>query len=160
MINIKKAQKYCKDDLSKIENYDKALNDTTQVWDLHHRTEIWWNCSKKDLIENECYYHRKACELIFLTHSEHARLHNKGNSYRIGKIHSEATRRKMSESRKGKHHSEETKQKMRDSLKGRTISIFGKAFKEHYGMTHSEDKKLYTKEYNFYKHHGHFSWER
>ena len=58
MINEKKAKRYCKEDLSKIKNYDKAIADTTQVWDCHHRTEIWWNCSAKDLIENECYYHR------------------------------------------------------------------------------------------------------
>ena len=74
MINERQAKKYCKEDISKIENYDKAISDTSQTWDLHHRTEIWWNCSKQDLIDNECYYNRKACELIFLTHAEHTRM--------------------------------------------------------------------------------------
>ena len=40
MINEHNAKKFCKEDISKIENYDKAIADTTQVWDCHHRTEI------------------------------------------------------------------------------------------------------------------------
>ena len=31
MINEKLARKYCRDDLSKIENYDKAIADKTQT---------------------------------------------------------------------------------------------------------------------------------
>lgn len=96
MINEKLAHRYCKEDLSKIKNYDKAIADTSQTWDLHHMTETWWNCSAKDLIDNECYYNRKACELIFLTPSEHHKLHNKG------KHHSEESRKKISEAKKGK----------------------------------------------------------
>lgn len=41
MINEKLAKIYCKEDISKIKNYDKAIADTTQVWDLHHMTETW-----------------------------------------------------------------------------------------------------------------------
>ena len=100
MIDEKRAKRYCKEDLYKIENYDKAIADTSQTWDLHHRTEIWWNCTRKDLIENECYYNRKACELIFLTHSEHRRLHMKGKKR---KPFTEEHRRKLSESQKGKN---------------------------------------------------------
>ena len=119
MINEKQARKFCKEDLSKIKNYDKAIADTTQVWDCHHMTETWWNCSAKELIENECYYNRKACELIFLTHSEHARLHNKGEKNPMyGKHRSEDTRRKMSEAMKGKLHTDETRRKMSESHKG------------------------------------------
>ena len=120
MINENIAHRYCKDDISKIENYDKAFADTTQTWDLHHRTEIWWNCSAKELIENDCYYHRKACELIFLTKAEHCRLHMKGKYY------SEATRKKMSEANKGKYKgrtlSIETRKKIAESLKGKHLS--------------------------------------
>ena len=147
MIDEKIARKYCKEDLSKIKNYDKAIADTTQTWHCHHMTETWWNCTRKELIENECYYNRKACELIFLTRSEHARLHNKGEKNPMygrtgnknpffgkthseetrqkmsealkGKKHTEESRRKMSESRKGKHHTEATRRKMSESLKGR-----------------------------------------
>ena len=116
MINEQQARKFCKEDLSKIKNYDKAIADTTQVWHCHHMTETWWNCSKKDLIDNECYYHRKACELIFLTPAEHHKLHKKG------KHHTDETRQKMSEAKKGKKRkpfTEETRRKMSESLKGK-----------------------------------------
>lgn len=211
MINEHNAKSFCKEDISKIENYDKAIADNTQMWHCHHRTEIWWNCSRKDLIENECYYNRKACELIFLTPAEHCKIHNKGrhlsedtkkkiSDAHKGLRHSEESRKKMSESRKGKnnpmyggngsflgkHHSEESKRKMSEShkginkgkkmslesrrkmseakkcnvnKKGKTNSVFGSAFKEHYGITLSDDIKLYKKEYNFYRYHGKFSWE-
>ena len=142
MISEYQAKKYCKEELSKIENYDKAIADTSQIWDLHHRTEIWWNCSSQELIDNDCYYNRKACELIFLTHAEHTRLHNlnmsedrrrkmsdsmKGKN--VGKFPSEETRKKLSESRKGKtpfkghHHSEEAKKKLSKVGKGKTWKL-------------------------------------
>ena len=116
MINEYYAKKFCKEDISKIKNYDLAIADKTQVWHCHHMTETWWNCSRKELIENECYYNRKACELIFLTKAEHRRLHNKGRTV------TDETRRKMSEAAKGKHHSEETKLKMSESHKGKKFS--------------------------------------
>ena len=116
MINKYLAKKFCKEDLSKIENYDKAISDDTQTWHCHHRTEIWWNCSKKDLIENECYYNRKACELIFLTPAEHKSLHSKG------KIVSEETKQKMSKALKGHLCNEETKRKISAANKGKIVS--------------------------------------
>ena len=131
MINEQQARKFCKEDLSKIKNYDKAIADTTQVWDCHHMTETWWNCSAKELIENECYYNRKACELIFLTHSEHARLHNKGKKFsdehrrkisEAAKNISDDTRRKISEAKKGKKRkpfTEEHRRKISEAKKGK-----------------------------------------
>ena len=114
MINEKQAKKYCKEDISKIKNYDLAIADTTQVWHCHHMTETWWHCTEKELIDNECYYGRKACELIFLTKAEHRRLHNMNMS--------EETRRKISEANRRRTLSDETRKKMSESLKGRTIS--------------------------------------
>lgn len=139
MINEKKARSYCKEDISKIKNYNKAIADSTQVWDCHHMTETWWNCTAKDLIENECYYNRKACELIFLTKSEHRRLHmqnisedtrrkmsesHKGekNSFYCKHL-SDEHRRKISEAMKGKHRSEETRRKMSEAKKGKTWKV-------------------------------------
>ena len=120
MINEKRARRYCKEDLSKIKNYDKAIADTTQVWDCHHMTETWWNCSRKELIENECYYNRKACELIFLTPEEHMRLHAKGKpSPRKGVTLSAETRRKLCEARKGRIFTEETRRKISEANKRR-----------------------------------------
>ena len=123
MINEKQAKKYCKEDISMIKNYDLAIADTTQVWHCHHMTETWWNCTSKELIENECYYNRKACELIFLTPAEHKRLHKQGHPSAFkGRKHSEESRIKMSESLKGHTVSEETRKKMSEANKGRTFT--------------------------------------
>ena len=116
MINEYYAKLFCKEDISKIKNYDKAIADTTQVWHCHHMTETWWHCTRKELIENECYYHRKACELIFLTPEEHKRLHMKGVTL------SEETRKKMSEAKKGHTVTDESKKKISATLKGHTVN--------------------------------------
>ena len=131
MIKENNAHRYCKDDISKIENYDKAIADNTQTWEIHHRTEIWWNCSAKELIENDCYYHRPAKELIFLTKAEHRRLHHKGKTCapftaehrrklsdaKKGKYLSTEIRQKMAAAKKGTHHSEETRKKISEARK-------------------------------------------
>lgn len=149
MINESQAKKYCKEDISKIENYDKAFADTSQTWDVHHRTEIWWNCSKQELIENECYYNRKACELIFLTHAEHRRLHMKGmQSHMKGRTVTDDTRRKISESMKGKDPwnkgktmSEEHRKKLSEAMKCENNHNFGKHFSEEHRRKISEAMK-------------------
>ena len=117
MINLKNVKKFCKDDFSLIENYDKAIADT-KTWVCHHRRETIY--SAKELIEIGEYYNRPACELIFLTITEHLRLHH------LGKHHSEESRKKMSEARKGKpswnkgkHLSAETCQKLSEVHKGK-----------------------------------------
>ena len=115
MISEYYAKSYCKDDISLIENYDKAIADTTKMWHCHHRRETIF--SKADLIEIGEYYNRPACELIFLTPLEHNRLHNSGeNNPRFGKP----------STFKGKHHSSETRKKMSESRKGKNHPFFGK----------------------------------
>ena len=142
MINEKHAKSFCREDLSLIENYDKAIADTTQTWHCHHRRESIY--SKNDLIEISEYYNRPACELIFLTPFEHIRLHQ------LGKKVSEETRKKMSESRKGENHplfgkhlSEETRKKMSEALKGKgkKCYIFGKHLSAETRKKMSESKK-------------------
>lgn len=81
MIREINAWAFYKEDISKIENYREAINDNSQSWDCHHRTEIWWNCNSKDLIDNECYYHRPDKELIFLQHAKHSKLYNALGEY-------------------------------------------------------------------------------
>lgn len=112
MINESSAKKFCKDDISKIENYDKAINDQTETWICHHRLGLVH--SSKELERLGLYENRPADELIFLTHSEHSRLH--------GLHMSDETKRKMSEAKKGKPHSAEHVRKIAESNKGQTRS--------------------------------------
>lgn len=84
MIDSYRASKYCCEDITLIENYDKAIADTTQTWQIHHRDEIRTLPSEvivyrtqQELIENGRYYNCPANELIFLTKSVHCKLHMK-----------------------------------------------------------------------------------
>ena len=89
-----KLRRYCSEDLSRIENYDTAMNDKEQMWHCHHRAEILpcGRYSIKELKAVGLYWHRPACELIFLRHDVHISLHCKGKTL------SEEHRRKMSAS--------------------------------------------------------------
>ena len=72
--------------------------------------------SREQLKMHDMYYNRPANELIFLTHSEHIRLHNSG------KYFSEEHRRKISEANKGKKRapfSEEHRRKISEAAKRR-----------------------------------------
>ena len=116
MISFRSAKRFCNEDISRIENYDKAISDSNQTWHCHHRRENIY--SRKDLIKRGEYYHIPASDLIFLTSSEHTSLHFKGKQYRLGVHHTEETKQKMSIANKGKRLSEETKQKMSIARKG------------------------------------------
>lgn len=37
MINTVGVKRYCCDYISLIENYNKAIEDNTQIWDCHHK---------------------------------------------------------------------------------------------------------------------------
>lgn len=135
-------KRVCKDDQSLIENYDKAVNDTTQIWVLHHRLELTldgeYAHSKEELIRLGMYYHRPYYELIFLTKSDHQKLHAH-DKYRetlskallghvvsedtrkklLGHIVSDETRKKISEAQVGKKLSDEHKEKLSNAHKGK-----------------------------------------
>lgn len=127
MINEIYAHKFCRDDISKIENYEAAKNDKTKTWHLHHRLELTLDgefaLSVEQLIMHDMYYDRPYYELIFLTQSEHLRMHS------LSKARSDESKRKKSESLKGRTSnrrgvtlSDETKRKISDSMKGRTLT--------------------------------------
>lgn len=118
MICEKTAKRFCNEDISLIENYDKAINDKTQTWHCHHRLEISCGYSAIDLIKKDMYLYRPAEELIFLTPKEHCALHKN----RFGHKHSEESCQKMSIAHKGKRCSADTIKKMSDSHKGKTYS--------------------------------------
>ena len=155
MINEKRAHKYCRDDLSKIENYEKAIADTTQTWVIHHRLELTLDgefaLTSEQLMMHDMYYNRPYYEFIFLTPAEHRRLHMKGeNNPFYGKHLSEEHRRKMSEAKKGekhpfygKHHTEENRLKMSESHQGKhhTDDTRKKMSESHKGKKFSEETR-------------------
>ena len=144
MINVYAAQGYCKDDISLIENYDKAIADTTQIWQCHHKDEIDLKLSRKELIVKKLYYGVPAAKLVFLTKSEHTRIHW------TGRKHTKKTKDKISNTRLkkgcskekngmfGKHHSEEAKKKMSEAKIGAIPWNKGKHPKR---KPHSEETK-------------------
>ena len=138
MISESQSRKFCRDDISKIENYDKALNDKTQTWVLHHRLELTLDgefaLNTAQLKMHDMYYNRPYYELIFLTKSEHARLHSMNMS--------EEARRKISESLKGITRSEETRKKIGEALKGEKSPRYGKHHSEEARRKISEAAKL------------------
>lgn len=104
---------YCKE-YQKIENYELAKADNFKGWEIHHRLEITLDgelaYTKDDLVKMNMYYNRQHFELIFLTRSEHRRLHNSTTYYKnimskVQKGHKvdNATRSKLSASHIGKH---------------------------------------------------------
>ena len=110
MICERSAYAYCIEDISLIENYEEAVNSPIQ-WQCHHKLEIELNKSAKELIELGLYYHRPASELIFLTVSEHSKLHQSiKHNISNGEHLSEEHKRKISDAHKDKKLSDKTKQ--------------------------------------------------
>lgn len=111
----KHAYMYCREDLSLIENYDKAISDNTQSWRCHHRLEIQDEgrtiYTAKQLQEMGLYYNRPANELIFLTLNEHNYLH--------AKYKSKEKRDKFTSSMRGKSPTLEHRLHLSQALKGR-----------------------------------------
>lgn len=124
MICENTVRKYCCEDISLIENYQEAIN-SDEKWDCHHRLEIELNKSVQELKDLNLYFNRPANELIFLTKSEHIKIHNSinkiGNKNTLGKHYCLGEKNGMYGVHRfgkdnpmyGKHHSDETKQKMK-----------------------------------------------
>ena len=134
MIDSYRASKYCCEDISQIENYDKAIADTTQTWQIHHRDEIRTLPSgmvvyrtQQELIENGRYYNCPANELIFLTKSEHIKLHCKYRPPLPKECYERTVRTRKNNGYL--HHSEETKRKLSEARKGKSSWNKGKHYK-------------------------------
>ena len=134
MIDSYRASKYCCEDITLIENYDKAIADDTQTWQIHHRDEIRTLPSGKtvyrsqqELIESGRYYNCPANEFIFLTKAEHIKLHGKYRPSLPKECYERAviTRRNNGNNR----HSEETKRKLSEVHKGKSSWNKGKHYK-------------------------------
>lgn len=123
MINEKCAKRFCCEDISLIENYDKAIADQTQTWHIHHRleTQTGKHIYAKKLVELGLYYNRPAAELIFLTKADHNKVHfalirTKGF---LGHRHTEETKKKISLAgigRPGHRMSDDVKKKMKSKI--------------------------------------------
>ena len=116
MINTKQANKYCKEDISLIENYQIAVNDDTQMWNCHHKDEVKTLPSgikvyrtREELIENDRYYNCPANELIFLTKAVHNKVHCTHKARTLEHI------KAISNGLKGHKCSEETRIKMAEA---------------------------------------------
>ena len=134
-------ERYCKD-YENIENYQKAKADNFKGWHCHHRKGI--DTPREELKALGLYYNRPASELIFLTLSEHSKLHGEGeNNPMYGKYHSTEAKKKNSEAHKGKKHSEESKKKMSESHKGKpkTEEWKNKIGEAHKGKKRSEETR-------------------
>ena len=103
MVNRQYAEAFCSEDISLIENYDKAVADNTQTWHCHHRWETDRNLSAKELIFCNEYFRIPADRLIFLTPHDHLSLHFKGKRFHKDHKHTPDTKAAISRSRKGKN---------------------------------------------------------
>ena len=129
MIETACVKRYCCEDISKIENYGKAVADS-KMWDCHHRRETF--CPRKRLIQINEYFKRPAAELIFLTHKEHMQLHKIGNNFkRKGRVGN----------RKGCTLSEETKMKMRQAKIGKPSPRKGSVLSQETRLKISQSRK-------------------
>ena len=112
-------RRYCSEDLSRIENYQEAVNDKEHKWHCHHRLEVQGQFrNSKELLERcGMYWNRPASELIFLRADEHRILHN------TGMHHSDETKRRIAEKQMGTSRGcprgSETRRKISDSLTNR-----------------------------------------
>ena len=125
----RKAKEFCCEDISLVENFDKAST-SEEMYEFHHRLEIELNVSRSWLKKHNMYNQRPASELILLTKDEHRRLHHLGkkrteetkrkiSDAKKGKKRTEETKRKISEAQKGNKHTDDTKRKISDAIKGK-----------------------------------------
>lgn len=121
MINVSRANKFCCEDITLIENYDEAIN-SQEPWDIHHKIGLYFD--KQWLIDNGFYYDQRSEMLVFLPHGEHSSLHNTGHKI------SDGQKRALHIAHKGKKLSDETKQKMSEARIGEKNHMFGKQHSE------------------------------
>lgn len=142
MINEYNVKKLCCEDISNIKNYEEAVN-SPEIYDCHHRMQLIEtgavvNSTKQDLIDWDIYFNRPADELIFLSHSEHIKLHDKNIS--------EETRRRLSEWQKGSKKSDEHRRKISKAMKGKKLPPCSEEHKRKISEAHKAAAAVY-KEY-------------
>lgn len=150
-----------------IENYEQAINDKCEIWVCHHRDEVKTlpsgikvYRSQKELVENGRYYHCPPNELIFMTRSEHQKLHTKGKDM------DENTKTSIRNSVTGVTKSKEHRKKLAKAHigvspvnKNLPASEFGKRYIEHFGYGKSVNEKQYRHEHYIFQRDKKCSWE-
>jgi hypothetical protein len=129
-----KAHRYCREDLSLVENYAEALADNTRTWHIHHRDEIRVlpsgmvaRRSIQDLIDAGRYYNCPANELIFVTPELHNTMHFRGGSSPMkGKHWSPEMRRHLSRMNAGKVMTPEWHSKHSAGMMGHKVTEQGR----------------------------------
>lgn len=130
--NIKNARRYCREDYTKIRGFDEAVN-STDKYDIHHLNELTF--TRDELIKMNMYYHRPASEIVWLSHSDHRKWHDRWNGNPMyGRIHSEEARKKMKESS--------------PHLSGENSPNYGRPISDHAKMLMSIKGKMRTGEKN------------
>ena len=145
--------KYCCEDISKIENYERSKSENFKGWVIHHRFETHTSdgvlrdvfITPEELKALDMYYNRPASELIFLRRSDHTSLHHKCKEVSL------ETKMKLSESHKCQvawnkgiklgPHTDEWKAKVSEKLKNKKRGHLSEEQKQKI----SEAKKAYYK---------------
>ena len=117
MIFLRNVKDFCKN-YTEIENYNKAIQDKENCWICHHKQGVYM--TTEELKEYGWYYDCPPECLIFVTKSEHNKLHKRHKNkkltpeqrkrcahktkvqYWLGKKRGEEFSKKMSERNKGR----------------------------------------------------------
>jgi hypothetical protein len=165
MINLREVKKYCKEDVSLIENYDIAMNDKSQTWHCHHKLGVNTDyCNSTDELKlMGIYYDRPACELIFVTKDEHRKIHSVNSigakNGMFGTHKTEEEKVNLSKKLTGIKRSKETKEKMSKTRVGKAYSEFAIKYKEYHGYGHNENPRQYDTEKHYFYRNGKCPWE-
>ena len=124
---IKHAMRFCREDYTKIKGYEEALKSPYRSC-IHHINGLTF--TRDELKKMNMYYHRPASELLWLSLTDHRKLHNKwngnpmeGKGYLIaGDKHPMYGRTGEKNPNYGSKRSEETRKKMSENngMRGRT----------------------------------------
>lgn len=132
--NFRMARRYCKDPIEKIPGYENAVN-SDELYVCHHVLELNLDGERvhtaDELMRMDMYYNRPYFELVFLSNSEHASLHNKGkNNFALRIKDTDSHHRNISKALKGhrgwntgRHWSVESRQKMSIAQKRRNAAL-------------------------------------
>lgn len=144
---------------------DNSISNTVLLsWEDHKKVHtLAYKCAKEQWFKTKmsCAAHLMGDKAAVMKHSEETK--KKMSKTRKGRKLTEEWKNKISKTLIGKPHiqpngykiSKKGRENMSESHKG----VFGKKYKEKYGMNRIDNIKMYDKEYRFYKKYGKCRWE-